>query len=336
MRMSGKTDLVAILGQGYAVPDTVRTNDDPIFDWIKKHAPSGTDLFNGLKYRRVLGTPDGVIDLMVASCRQSLQHARLKADDVDMIIGSGSVSDYVAPNNLAVVHHRLGLSSACRVLALNSDYTIFQDGVRLANDLVRCGTARHVLVTCGNNWTHHMDYHEPVSLSAGDGAGAVLIGPTHDRHLFRLVDWDNETQSHWYGCFRMAARPTSADHGGDGKHSFTTPLMKLDDKTGEKAFKEFGLKAPGVIVPRMLARHGLTGQDITLITHQVSKMVQDAWQAAIQPKHYVNTLEDFANMVSSSVPVNFAKCHAEIHTRHLVLVGIGMEAHATALLLERD
>ncbi|RTL29756.1 MAG: hypothetical protein EKK47_12720 [Burkholderiales bacterium] len=319
---------IAVLGQGYAVPDIIRGNDDPIFDWLKKHSPSGSDLFKGLKYRRVLPTADGVIDIMAKACEHALHQARVKLDEVDMIIGAGSVSGYIAPNNLCVVHHQLGLSNNCRILPLNSDYSTFQDGLRLATDLVRCGTARHVLVACGNNWTHHVDYHEPVSLAASDGAGAALVGPTHDPHLFRLVDWANETQSKWYGAFRMAARPA-------GTHSFTTPLMKLDDQTGQEAFKEFGLKVPGPMILAMLAKHGLTGQDITLITHQSSSVVQQAWAAAIQPKHYISTLEEFGDMVSSSVPVNLAKCHAEIHTKHLVLLGIGMEMHATALLLAR-
>lgn len=319
---------VAILGQGYAVPDCIRGNDDPIFDWLKAHSPSGTDLFNGLKYRRVLPAADGVIDIMTTACEQALHHARVTREHVDMIIGAGSVSRYVAPNDLAVVHHRLGLPASCRILPLNSDYTTFQDGLRLATDLVRCGTAQHVLVACGNNWTHFVDYHEPVSLAASDGAGAALVGRTHDARCFHLIDWDNETQSHWYGAFRMAPRPLPHER-------YTKPLMKLDDKTGQEAFKAFGLKAPGPLVQRLLSRHGLTGQDITLIAHQTSKMVEDAWAAEIKPAHYISTLEEFGDMVSSSVPVNLAKCHAEIRTRHLVLLGIGMEMHASALLLAR-
>lgn len=321
---------VAILGQGYAVPDIIRGNDAPIFDWLKKHSPSGTNLFNGLKFRRVLPTADGVIDIMTQACKQAMERARIKAEDVDMILGAGSVSGYIAPNDLAVVHHQLGLSPHCRVMPLNTDYSTFQDGVRLGTDLIRSNTLRHALVVCGNNWTHFVDYHEPVSLAASDSAGAVVLGYSSNPRHFRLIDWDNETQSRWYGAFRMVPRP-AAEHG-----QFTKPLMKLDDKTGQEAFKQFGLKAPGPLVQRLLSRHGLTGQDVTLIAHQTSKMVQDAWQEAIQPRHYISTLEEFGDMVSSSVPVNLAKCHAEIHTNHLVLLGIGMEMHATALLLERS
>jgi 3-oxoacyl-[acyl-carrier-protein] synthase-3 len=319
----------AILGHGYAVPDFIRGNDAPIFDWLKHHSTPGQDLFNGLKYRRVLIHADDVIDIMVKASQDALHQAQVTLDQVDLIVGAGSVSSWIAPNNLAVVHQQLGLGRHCRVLPLNSDYTTFQDGVRLAHDLVTAGTARHVLVACGNNWTHHVDYHEPVSLAASDGAGAVVIGKQTHPHQFRLIDWDNETQSHWYGAFRMAAREQP-----DGQ--FSKPLMKLDDKTGQEAFKQFGLKVPGELVNRLLKRHGLTGQDITLIAHQTSKIVQDTWQAAIEPAHYISTLEEYGDMVSSSVPVNLARCHDQIKTSKLVLLGIGMEMHATALLLDRS
>lgn len=328
MQVDGARRPVAVMGVGAAVPDHIRGNDDPIFDWLKQHAQPGQQLFDGLKYRRVLAHADDVIDIMEAAARHALAQARIEPHEVDIVLGTGSVSAYVAPNNLAVVHQRLKLSNRCRVLPLNCDYSPFQDGLKLAHDLVQCGTARHALVLCGNNWTHHMDYHEPVSLAASDGAGAAVVGRSGDAHHFRLVDWHNETQTEWYSAFRMAARPA-----GDGH--FTKPLMKLDDKTGQEAFKAFGLKVPGQIINEMLARHGLSGKDITLITHQSSKTVQEAWRAAIQPAHYISTLEAYGDMVSSSVPVNWATCQHEIRTRHLVLLGIGMEMHATALLLER-
>ena len=325
---------VAILGQGYAVPPFIRGNDAPIFDWLKKHSPSGTDLFDGLKFRRVLATPEGVVDIMVESCQNALAQAQLKPEHVGMILGSGSVSAYIAPNDLAVVHDRLGLPRHCRIMPLNSDYSAFQDGVRLANDLIHCGTIQHALVVCGNNWTHFMDYHEPVSLAASDGAGAVVMGRSADPRHFRLVDWENDTQAKWYGAFRMVPRPI-ADGPHGHTHAYTKPLMKLDDKTGQEAFQTFGMQVAPQVVNNLLKRHGLTGGDITLIPHQTSKTVEDAWNAAIQPARYISTLAEYADMVSSTVPVNLAKCHHEIHTKYIVLLGIGMEMHATALLLER-
>jgi 3-oxoacyl-[acyl-carrier-protein] synthase-3 len=321
---------VAILGQGYQVPDHIRGNDDPIFDWLKAHEPAGSDLFNGLKYRRVLAHAHDVVGIMAHSCEAALKQAKVPLDQVDMLLGSATVSEYYAPNELAAVHHKLGLSRQCRIFALNTDESNFIDGMRLAHDLVTCGTARHVLVACGNNWTHHMDYHEPVSLAASDGAGAAVVGWTDDATRFRLVDWDNDTQTQYFSALRMAQRRSAHHHD-----LFTKPLMKLDDKTGENAVKTFGFHAPGIIINRMLARNGLTGQDITLVAHQTSKAVFEAWNTAIQPGHYINTIEELGDMVASSVPVNFAKCYDEIKTKYVVMLGIGMEMHAVALLYQR-
>lgn len=326
------THRTALLGQGYQVPEHIRGNDDPIFDWLRRHPPSGGELFTGLKYRRVLARADGVVDLMVHACQDALAQAGLRPGQIDMLLGGGSVGQYLAPNDLCRVHHALGLGRDCRVMPLNSDYTTFLDGMKLAHDLIGQGSIRHALVVSGNNWTHHVDYHEAVSLAASDGAGAAVVGPSDDPRHFRLIDWINRTDTRWFGAFHLAPRPApTAPH-----RDYTPALMTIADPEGGQAFKAFGLQVPGPMVQDLLARHGLSGQDITLVAHQSSQVVIDAWQQAIAPAHYVNTLADFGDMVSSSVPVNLARCFDEIRTRHLVLLGIGMEMHATALLYERD
>lgn len=318
----------AILGTGSALPPLVRHNDDPVFAWLRANNPGGTDLFNGLSARRVLQAPDTVEGLVADACARALQHAEVPVEAVDLLIGSVSVSPWVAPNGLASVHQRLALGRSCRVLPLNSDYTPFLDGLRLAQDLVACGTARNVLVACGNNWTGHVDYHEPVALAAGDGAGAALVGPARSQADWRLVDWANDTQTQWYGAFRMAARPAA-------NGQWTPPLMKLDDQTGHNAFMQYGLTVPPQVVMALLARHGLAASDVTLLTHQTSEVVQTAWGAAIQPASYPNTLQAYGDMVSSSIAVNLNAFWGDITTPHIVLMGVGMEMHATALLLTR-
>ena len=121
-----------------------------------------------------------------------------------------------------------------------------------------------------------------------------------------------------------------ADYG-----SFTTPLMKLDGTFGEDAFKNFGMKVPINVVNDLVARNGLKSSDITLIAHQVSSKVAKAWQDKIQAGKYISTLEELADMVSSSQAVNLAKCYGEIETDYLVLMGVGMGMHATAMLYQR-
>ena len=329
------SERTAIIGLGYRVPDKIRSNDDPIFDYLREHSPAGSNLFKGLKYRRVLEPPETVVDLMVEASHEALSGAGMSTDQVDLLIGYASVSEFDAPNGLLEMHHKMQLPESCRCMAINTEYTNFLDVMKLANDLIEVGTVRNALVAIGINWTGHMNYHEAVSIAAGDGAGAAVLGPSPDPNHFRLIDWANLTNSDYYGAFQMTPRPL--DVAGSGVHygAFTRPLMKLNGLFGEKAFKEFGMVVPPQVVNQLLDRHGLTGSDITLIAHQVSSVVAEAWQKAIQAKLYVSTLPELADMVSASQAVNLARCYGEIETDYLVLMGVGMAMHATALLYRR-
>ena len=331
---------VATLGVGYCVPDAIRDNDDPVFAYLNSHKPDkNADIFAGLKHRRVLAKPEDVVDIMVQAAIRALSDAGKLPGDVDMLFGSASVSQYNAPNDLAAVHAKLKLSNQCRVLTLNTEYTNFHDGMKLANDLVSVGTAKCALVVCGCNWTHHVDYQESVALAASDGAGAAVVGWTIDASKFRLVDWDNETRTDLFGALRMAPRvaspATPAVPSTQPAEVFSPPLMKLDDQRGGSAVKGFGFPEAGVVVHRLLQRNNVLAQDVTLIAHQTSKPVCDRWANDIRPGQFIGSLEDFGDMVMASVPVFWGKFQADIQMDHLVLLGIGMEMRVTALLYHR-
>lgn len=326
----------AIIGLGYALPAKIRKNDDKIFDWLRDHHPAGSDLFEGLCDRRVIEPPETLVGLMIEASSKALAQAGMSADQVDLLIGYASVSEYDAPNGLLEIHHKMKLPDTCRCLAVNTEYTNFLDAMKLAHDMIEVGTVRNALVVVGNNWTAHMDYHDAVSIAAGDGAGAAVVGPTSDTSRFRLIDWENLTDSKYYGAFQMMPRPIGDPTSQAQYGNFTTPLMKLDPKLGPEAFKEFGMMVPPKIVSKLLDRHSLKAGEITLVAHQVSSKVSDAWQGAIHAGQYISTLEDLADMVSSSQAVNLARCYDEIENDYLVLMGVGMAMHATAMLYKRD
>jgi 3-oxoacyl-[acyl-carrier-protein] synthase III len=327
---------VRILGLGHSLGDIVRGNDDPVFDYLRAHPVPDKELFAGLKYRRVLGSDQTLTSIMVDACRSALANASLAVTDIDLIIGSGSVSEFVAPNALAAVHLAMQLPGSCRVIPLNSDYTTFLDGLRIAHDMIRAGTIRNALVVAGNNWTQHMDYTQAVSVAASDAAGAAVVGRSSDTGRFTLVDCENQTQSSWYGALHMSARAVPQPPAPAPQPPLcTTPLMSLDPVNGRNAVLQFGIPVPPQVVGRLLKRHDLEPSDITLVPHQTSVFVAAQWKNLIAPALYVSTLEQLADMVSAAVPVNFSLGYEKIPTNHVVLMGIGMEMHCTALLCSR-
>lgn len=323
----------SILGVGHCLPSIVRDNTDPVFDYIRAHPGTNSDIFAGIKTRRALGPDETMITIMITAAKNALTNAGLKAADIDMLLGGGSVSEYNSPNSLTAVHAALGLSANCRAMALNSEYTTFLDAMKVANDMISAGTIKTALVLVGINWTQHVNYTEAVCVAASDAAGAAVVGLSADASKFRLVDWENETDTSRYGAFRMARRPGTTT--ATQPMLFTAPTIKIDDVTGRTAIMEFGIPAPPRVIARLLARNGLTPSDITLVPHQVAQLIADSWNKAIAPALYVTTHEDLADMVSASVPVNLSLYFDKIPTNHVVLMGIGMEMHVTTLLYSR-
>lgn len=324
----------AILGVGHCLGAIIRDNTDPVFDYIRAHPGSNSDIFAGLTLRRVLGPDQSVTSIMVSAAQDALRSASVSPQEIEILLGAGSVGEFSAPNALAAVHHALGLSPSCRALALNTEYSTFLDGMKIANDFIAAGTISRALIVCGMNWTQHVDYKESVCVAASDAAGAAVVGRSENTSLFRLTDWEHETDTSWYSALHQGPRP-SPNIALPLPDTFTTSLMKIDGDRGRDAVLQFGLPAPPRVVARLLARNGVAASDITVIAHQVAQMIADKWKAAIAPAVYVTTHEELADMVSASVPVNLSLFLNQVSTRYLVLLGVGMEMHTVAMLYER-
>ena len=200
-------ETIGVTGFGFAVPETVRRNDDPIFDWIRQNNPDYAKLFQGIDERRVLAPGESLDSLMLAAAGRALEEAGRAPRDIDLLIGLASVSDYVTPNALVKLHADLGLPAHCQVLPVSTEFTTFNDSLVLADAMIRTGSGiANVLIACGCNWTRHVSYHEATCIGAADGAGAAIMGPLVDHRRFAFVDVVTETQSKYYGAMWVGGR----------------------------------------------------------------------------------------------------------------------------------
>jgi 3-oxoacyl-[acyl-carrier-protein] synthase III len=325
----------AIVATGSALPAAVRTNDDPIFDWLRAHPPGGADLFAGYVERRVLGPDEALSELMAAAARQALDRAGVAAGDVDLIVGYGSIGTWAMPNDLVTVAVDLGLPTSATILPINNEYANFNQGVVVADALLRCGRAATALVVVGTNWTRHLDYHTPPSISAGDGAGAAVIAAGREgaeSAQFAVLDVAVAADRSDYGGMYVAADETRPPIVPP---TYGPQVFHLTS-AGIDAFRHFGETGPPAVVKQVLARNGLTPADVAFIGHQASAVLNDAWQAALQPAQFLTTLTTYGNMTAANIPVTLDTCCGEIATDHVVLAGLGPEPSCTVLLLGRS
>ena len=320
------------------MPPSVRTREDPIYDGVRAATKGGhvteADLFGRSLERRYLKPGETVEDLMIDAGKAAIVDAGLTPADIDRLYGYSTVSEYLEPNGLFMVHHGLGLSPQTMVIPLNNGFTNFITGTVLGWEAILSGHCQQIMVNVGNGMSRNSNYESPHSLSAGDGAGAAILGPS-DRHV--LVDYAEETHS-----------------GGDGYHGMTIKVrfherhglrtMRFDEQGvpmptfeinegGVRSFFEHGIKGPPRLIQKMLERNHVSREDITLIGHQGPNALMDAWAELIQPKQYLHTMEQYGALALASVPVTLATCIAEVKTSYLVLASPGLGAHFAVLLI---
>lgn len=325
-----------LVGSGYAVPDAVRGNDDPVFAWLREHNPAGMALFQGYVQRRVLAAGEDLMTIMRPAAQAALADARTDPAEIDLLLGAGSVSDYDPPNALSRLHAELGLSARCWPVAIANDFSNFNAGLLFAEAMIRAGRARKVLVCVGTNWSRHVDYQTAQAASAADGAGAAVVAATASPG-WRLVDHEVLAATRNYGSMTMQASIVTLNPPAQGYSALQTPSTFQISADGAAAFRSFGVEASPKAVLALLARHRLRGSDISLITHQASSVLSTAWANAIQPAQYIGTLTQYGNMTAANIPVNLAwgQRNGGIAKDHLVLFALGPDMHAHALLLAR-
>jgi 3-oxoacyl-[acyl-carrier-protein] synthase-3 len=327
-----------IIGLGYSVPPNLRTNDDPIFDWLKAHPPSGGNPFQGYVTRVVLGPGEDLMTIMVPAAMNALQDAKLKPSDIDMLMGYASVSPYATPNDLSHLHQMLEMPQSTYVVPLNCEFSNFNAGLLLADALIRAGRAKNILVVAGGDWTRHVDYHTVQSISAADGAGAAVVGLSSDSTQWQVIDQNTVTMTSYFGSMFMQGQPYEQVPPKD-RHQvlWSDPFFQITAE-GMQGFGQFGGKIAPTAVTQLLARHNIAPNTWTLIAHQASSTLFQMWQTQLQPAQMIETIENFANMTLANIPVNLAWSVANnpITQDNLVLFALAPDMHANALLLQRS
>ncbi|RDJ05723.1 3-oxoacyl-ACP synthase III family protein [Rhizobium grahamii] len=329
-----KSDL-GIIGLGYQLPTGVRLNDDPIFDALKRNNAQKDilALFQGFERRHVLGPDETLVSIMVAAAKKAMIDAGVTSDDIDLLIGCASVSRFIVPSDLGDLHKGLGLPQRAMPLPLGNDFSNFTQSLVIADALLKAGRVRRVLVVAGCDWTRVVDYNAGPSVSAGDGAAAAVLGVATAGIRWVVRDQQALVKSDLYGAMFVAGNPIKTD-GQPQNQQYSGPYFHMT-ADGFQAFKSFGVQTASMAAQQLLQRQGLSGSDITLIGHQASTLLLDAWSSALKTGPALTTIKDFGNMTVASIAVTLAAREEDITTPYALLLALGLDLHAHAVLLQR-
>ncbi len=176
---------VSIRGHGMAVPQRVLTNQDfeGMFDttdeWIRTRT--------GIEERHIAAPDEATATFATAAGADALKEAGLTPDDLDLIIVGTCTPDMPVPGSAPLVQAALGAGRA-GAFDINAGCTGFISSLAMGTSAVESGLARYVLVCGADTLSRVTNYTDRrTSVLFGDGAGAVVLGPSDDARVGPFV-----------------------------------------------------------------------------------------------------------------------------------------------------
>ncbi|HBU69374.1 MAG TPA: 3-oxoacyl-ACP synthase [Elusimicrobia bacterium] len=167
---------VKILGTGSFMPPKVLTNAD--LEKMVQTSDEWITTRTGIKERRIADEKTATSDLAIEAAKKALEEAKLKPEDIDMIIVATVTPDMSFPSTACFVQKGLGASRAA-AFDLAAACSGFIYGISIAKNFIENGTYKHILLIGAETLSKITDWQDRnTCVLFGDGAGAMVLART--------------------------------------------------------------------------------------------------------------------------------------------------------------
>jgi 3-oxoacyl-[acyl-carrier-protein] synthase-3 len=281
-----------ILGTGSYLPDRILTNAD-----LEKLVETNDQWIvdrTGIRERHIAAEGEFTSDLATQAARAALDAARLVADDIDLLLVATTTPDLVFPSTACIVQSKLGMTNGRPAFDLQAVCSGFVYALSVADQFIKSGAARHVLVIGAETLSRITDWNDRGNcILWGDGAGAVVLGASAEPGIIA-------THIHADGRHKELLRTTTGP--STGLHE--PALMRME---GNAVFK-MAVNTLDRIVDETLEANGLQKSDIDwLVPHQANIRIISATakKLGMSMDHVVTTVAGHGNTSAASVPLAF-------------------------------
>jgi 3-oxoacyl-[acyl-carrier-protein] synthase III len=294
--------VAGILGIGSALPEKVITNFDleklvdTTDEWITERT--------GIKERRQAAPGETTSSLCIQAARRALEMAGLTAPDLDMIICSTISPDMPLPSTAAFIQRGLGANPVIS-FDLAAACSGFLFGMTVAEQFIRTGKARYVLIVGAELLSRFLDYQDRATcVLFGDGVAAGILGPVDPPSGLVATDMhtDGNFAEHLYIPAGGAAKPASCETVKAREH-----YVKMK---GNELFK-VAVRSLEDVCRGVLAKSGTGADELDLfIPHQANQRITDAVRErlGICQERVFSNISRIGNTSSASIPLCLDEC----------------------------
>jgi 3-oxoacyl-[acyl-carrier-protein] synthase-3 len=282
-----------IMGVGGYRPERVVPNSeivdliDSSDEWIRERS--------GIIERRFAAPEESVVDMSEAATRQALEAAGLEAAQVDAVIVATVTHPYQTPAAAPILADRLGIRGAA--FDISAACAGYCHGISLASDMVRGGSAQHVLVVGVEKLSDFTDPRDRgTAFIFGDGAGAAIVGPSDTPAIGPTV-WGSDG-SQWRTISQRDSWVELKQNDGVG-----SPAIGM---AGQSVFR-WAVWGMAPVAQKALDAAGVRAEDLdAFIPHQANMRIIDAMIKQLKLPADIPVARDIAqtaNTSAASIPL---------------------------------
>jgi 3-oxoacyl-[acyl-carrier-protein] synthase-3 len=286
-----------ITGVGMSFPERRLTNAD-----LEKMVETNDEWIverTGIRERRIAEQGVGASFHGAKAAEQALEHAGLKATDIDLIIVPTVTPDMLFPATACLIQEMLGCDKAWGY-DMEAACSGFVFALQNARAQVECGFARRVLVIGTEIMSSIVDFTDRnTCILFGDGAGAVVVERIDPA---RIGIFDSIL-----GVDGSGAKWLKMDGGGSRMPASEASLAAnahVIYQEGREVYKR-AVKGMAGVTAEIVERNGFTGKDVDyFVPHQANIRIIEAAQRRVGLEdHQVGiTIDRFGNTTSASIP----------------------------------
>ncbi|HMF07921.1 MAG TPA: beta-ketoacyl-ACP synthase III [Thermoanaerobaculia bacterium] len=292
-----------MIGVGSAVPKKLLTNAD--LEKIVETSDEWITTRTGIKQRHIVSEGEKFSDLCTKASEMALKRARVKPEDLDMILVGTISGDMLFPATACLVQRNLGASRAA-ASDVSAACVGFLYGLHLADGLIQSGKAENVLVVGGEILTRYVDWTDrSTCVLFGDGAGAAVLQATKGDHGILGSRMKSEGNYADFICMPGGG----SDHPANDPKSIEQRLPFIKMK-GNETFK-VAVKAMADVTADLLAEQGFSNDDVKIfIPHQANERIIDAVGQRLKfpAERVYKNVDRFGNTSAASIPIALDEC----------------------------
>jgi 3-oxoacyl-[acyl-carrier-protein] synthase-3 len=254
----------------------------------------------GIRERHLVDPGVATSDLAFEASRKAIERAGLTPNDIDFIVVGTTTPDMLFPSTACLLQAKLGAKKAWG-FDLSAACSGFTYALTTAAQMIGSGASRHALVVGADVMSSIIDYTDRTTcVLFGDGAGAVVVGPSDDDAI-GIIDFENYVDGSGGSALCMPA-------GGSlqpATHETIDKRLHYVKQEGATVFK-FAVRNMEEVCRRILERNNIDPSQIDLFAaHQANRRIiqSTAEKLGMPDEKILINIDRYGNTTGGTIPL---------------------------------